>query len=172
MHLTHVFSTVRPDRWRVVAATLAIVCCAAVLGAIAGPAVAAPLPPDWVARGSGTFTTATDPSDFLSYRVERNAVDQLLVEFRLEDFNRCHWWKEIVVPDGLGWEGHLNVDASRGVFTDTETLKAGHVHNGQQLKFWKAGFLGVPRWVMNVDIDAVAPGSRVTFRWLRDSGGC
>jgi hypothetical protein len=151
---------------------LAIACCTALLGALAGPAAAAPLPPDWVARGSGTFTTDTDPSDFLSYRVEPNAIRADQVQFRLEDFNRCHWWKEMIVPDGLGWEGKVHIDASRGVFAGQENLWADQVHNGQQLKFWKAGGLAFGRWVMNVDIDAVPPGSRVVFRWLRDSPGC
>jgi hypothetical protein len=171
MHNAHMLA-LRLNRARLISAAIAVVCCVAALGAIAGSAAAAPLPPDWVARGSGTFTTATDPSDFLSYRVDFGAVDRSVVQFRLEDINRCHWWKEIVVPDGLGWEGHVRVDASRDVFTDSEKLAAWQVHNGQQLKFWKAGFLGVGRWVMNVDIEAVPPGASVTFRWLRDSPDC
>jgi hypothetical protein len=172
MHTTHALGHLRPGRCRLTAAALAMAFCIAALGAIAGTAVAAPLPPDWVAQGSGTFTTRTDPNDFLSYRVERNAVSQSIAQFRLEDLNRCHWWKELVMPDGLGSEWPLRTDASAGITSATNSLWADQVHNGQLLRFYKAGFFGFSRWVMNVGIDAVPPGSRVVFRWLRDSPGC
>jgi len=49
------------------------------------------------------------------------------------------------------------------------TIWADQVHNGQELVFHKAKFLGSRQVVYRVgDLGRLAPGSRVTFRWLSD----
>ncbi|MGW4056963.1 hypothetical protein ACWEGE_01720 [Amycolatopsis sp. NPDC004747] len=130
------------------------------------------LPVDWVARGSGQFGTA-DALDLLEYTVELNAVPQEVVEFRLTSSNRCHWGKTLVMPDGLGSSWDIHIDPSQGIYSDSNGLWAQQVHNHQHLTLLKAGFLGVYYQVLVVgDLDAILPGSRVTFRWLTDSRIC
>jgi hypothetical protein len=137
--------------------------------------VAAPtqgLPIDWVVRGSGQFETS-DPVDLLEYQVVSNAVPQSVVEFRLESSKRCHWGKTLVMPDGQGRSWPIHIDPSRGIFSASDSLWAGQVHNGQHLELWKAGFLGFEYHVLDIgDLGPIQPGSRVVFTWLRDSRTC
>jgi len=49
------------------------------------------------------------------------------------------------------------------------TIWADQVHNGQELVFHKAKFLGSHEVVYRLgDLGRLAPGSRVAFRWLSD----
>jgi hypothetical protein len=145
------------------------------LGAGATSASASVLPPDWATKSSGYFTTS-DRYDSLQYRIEPNAVDASTVQFRLEGgsyWNRCLWRKTLVMPDGQGSEWPLTIDPSNANYSATNSLWAWQVHNGQELRLYKAGFLGFDRYVGGIgDLNNIAPGSRVVFRWLHDSGSC
>jgi hypothetical protein len=151
----------------------------AVLGTISAPPAAADPPPesidlpsDWAYRGSGVITTRTDRNvDLLRYQVLYNVLPSTLVEFRLEDFNRCHWWKEIVIEPFVRRAQTLRTDAAAGIFTDTGFLLADEVLGGK-LKFWKAGIFGFGRFVMEARTDTLPPGSRAVFTWLRDRPDC
>jgi hypothetical protein len=130
------------------------------------------LPSNWVARGSGQFGTS-DPQDLLSYRIYPNAVSPSIVTFRLQAVRRCIWAKTLVMPDGLGSRWDLNIDPTRGRFSTENSLWAQQVQNGQNLELWKAGFLGFKYKVLDIgDLNAIPPGSKVVFTWLRDSGSC
>jgi hypothetical protein len=160
----------RTRRWIVAAVT-----CTVLAGIAAGPASASMLPPDWATKSSGYFTTA-DRYDQLQYRIELNAVDRAVVDFRLEGgsyWNRCLWRKTLIMPDGSGSEWPLTIDPSNAVYSATNGLWAGQVHNGQELRLYKAGFLGWDRYVGSIgDLNTIKPGTRVVFRWLHDSQSC
>ena len=166
-----------PVRWVMAVVAVLAVAAAVLVGLVpAGVARAAPptqgLPANWVALGSGQFETA-DPVDLLEYRVELNAVDPAVVEFRLESFRRCHWGKTLVMPDGLGSQWDINIGPSRGTFAASNGLWAQQVKNGQSLQLWKAGWWGFKYKVLDIgNLGAIPPGSRVVFTWLRDSGNC
>jgi hypothetical protein len=97
-------------------------------------------------------------------------VRQSVVEFQLEDWNRRHWGKTIVMPDGEGGEWDIAVDASQGRHRASNGLWAHQVHNGQHLRFYKAGGFGIMVHVMDLGgIERLQPGTRVVFRWMKDS---
>jgi hypothetical protein len=147
---------------------LALIAMLSTVAVAAGPAAAEP-PPDWADRGSGCFST-WDYLDYVCYEIRPNAVGQDIVNFRLEDYNRRHWRKTIVMPDGLGSEWPIWVDASRNRYTDQNSLWADQVHNGQRLRFYKAGGFGINVHVMYLGgLERLEPGTQVVFRWLRDS---
>jgi hypothetical protein len=130
------------------------------------------LPSDWVSRGSGQFETS-DPQDLLSYQVEIGAVDQSVVEFRLQATRRCLWGKTLVMPDGKGSSWDININPAAGRFSATNGLWAHQVRNGQNLELWKAGTFGIYYKVLEIgDLGALPAGSRVVFTWLRDSWSC
>lgn len=138
------------------------------VAAAAGPAAAEP-PADWIERGSGCFST-WDRLDLICYEIRENAVPQEVVDFRLEDINRRHWRKTIMMPDGEGNEWPIWVDASQGRTDDQSGIWAGQVHNGQRLRFYKAGGFGINVHVMYLGgLERLKPGTLVIFRWLRDS---
>jgi len=153
---------------RTLLATVTAIAVAIAMAAATGPAIAAP-PQDWVDRGSGCFSTE-DRYDYICYEVRLNAVAQNVVDFRLEDSNWRHWRKTIIMPDGLGNEWPIWVDASQGRYAAQDGLWAHQVHNGQRLRLYKAGLWGIDTRVMYLGgLERLKPGTLVVFRWLRDS---
>jgi hypothetical protein len=170
---------------RALLAVIAAIVMLATVATAADTAAAAPPPKDhWADHSSGcidrleTFTDVLfldyyNP-DYICYEIRPNAVPQDIVEFRLEDINRRHWRKEMIMPDGQGNEWTIWVDASRRPprNADQDSLWAGQVHNGQRLRFKKAGVFGIMTDVMLVGgLESLKPGTQVVFRWLRDSDG-
>ncbi|MFC8193146.1 hypothetical protein ACFUMH_15940 [Cellulomonas sp. NPDC057328] len=128
------------------------------------------LPTDWVARGSGMFTTA-DRNDVLVYEVRRNQPDVPAdeVRFRLTATDTRLWWKTLAMPDGEGNRWDLHVNPSAGRFHANNGLWAHQVRNGQSLELWKAGVLNTGRKVLEIgDLESLPGGSRVVFTWIRD----
>jgi hypothetical protein len=127
-----------------------------------------PLGCSWNAMAPGSSHKLPD-GDIIEATVTLDAVDRSVVEFVLETGPRVDFWKGLRVPDGEG--NSWLIEAERGKdFEDRVSLWADQVHNGQELIFHKAKFLGSHRVVYRLGgIGDIAPGSRVTFRWLRDS---
>jgi hypothetical protein len=124
----------------------------------------------WSAR-SGQLGTS-DPADIITFRLDENAVAGDIVEFVLEAGPGITWRKVLNVPDGeqpfpgSSWDVYTQ-DARN---SDRVSLWAGQVNNGQSLQFRKAGFLGIMRAVLDLgDLDGLPAGSRLTFRWTKDS---
>lgn len=128
------------------------------------------LPSDWVARGSGYFTT-NDASDMLHYQVVTagSGVPSDEVRFKLQAFDRSIAWKTLVMPNGLGSRWDISIDPYWGRYTAQNSLWAHEVDNGQSLELWKSGFLNTGRRVLYIgDLAALPGGSLVTFTWLDD----
>lgn len=99
--------------------------------------------------------------------ITRDAVEPASVEFVLETAPAITWWKGLRVPDGEG--NSWLIETQDNTHRAAMTLWADQVHNGQELVFHKAKFLGSHRVVYRLgDLGRLAPGSRVTFRWLSD----
>jgi hypothetical protein len=108
-----------------------------------------------------------EDGDVIYARIDDGVVDPAAVEFVLETVTPVDWWKAIRVPDGLGNSWLIETDGNKR--SDRVTLWAEQVHNGQQLIFHKAKQWGAKRIVYRLgDLDRLPPGSRVTFRWLKD----
>jgi hypothetical protein len=125
-------------------------------------------PANWVAQGSGRFYT-NDSADLIEYRIEPDAVGADIVDFRLEANDSRQWGKVLVLRDGLGSQWDIKIDPSEGSFSDSNSLWAHQVKNGQTLSFWKAKQFGWKNWVLDIgSLEALAPGSRVVFTWLQN----
>jgi hypothetical protein len=125
------------------------------------------LPADWVAQGSGQFTTE-DGADLLSWEIIKGAVGSDAVEFRLSADDSRMWRKVLVIRDGLGGQWDIAVDPSQGVFSAANGLWSNQVHNGQVCSLWKAKQWGLMFWVLDIgNLDTLQPGNRADFRWLR-----
>lgn len=99
--------------------------------------------------------------------IEQNAVPPNTVEFRLESAPWITWWKQIIVPDGLG--SFFTIETKDSKHEDRVSLWAEQVNNGQTLRFWAGGFFGLGRWIGELGNLSVLPaGSRINFRWVQD----
>jgi hypothetical protein len=125
------------------------------------------LPANWVDLGSGQFHT--EDNDLVQYRVEQNAARADIVDFVLESGNPRMWRKVLVLRDGEGGQWDITIDPSQGTSSASNALWAYQVKHGQTLSFWKAKQFGINVWVMDfAGLEALQPGSRVTFTWLQD----
>jgi len=123
----------------------------------------------WVQRGSATFNTEDSP-DLISYTVQPGVTAADVVEFRLESSESRMWRKVLVMRDGLGSQWDIAIDPSQGTFSASNGLWADQVQNGQSLSLWKAKQFGLMTWVLDIgNLATIPPGSRVTFKWLRDA---
>lgn len=114
-----------------------------------------------------TVRTPLPDGDLIDVTIDENAVDPSVVEFVIETPANIAWYKGITVPDGTGAKWVIWTRDRR--HRDTITLWAHQVINGQSLRFAKAGFLGFWKDVYDLGgLDRLPPGSRVTFRWVRD----
>jgi hypothetical protein len=103
----------------------------------------------------------------IAVSIERDAVAPDAVEFVLQSAPWITWWKQVVVPNGLG--GRFILETKNDKHEDRNGLWAHEVHNGQRLDFWAGGFLGFGRWVGSLgNLERLPPGSRITFRWVQD----
>lgn len=125
------------------------------------------LGPGWANLPSGSFGTE-DPDDHISYEVQKNAVPDDVVEFRLVvGHTSSGWAKAIIMPDGEGSQWVIEAQG-RGA-SATNGLWAHQVKNGQVLTFRKPGFWGL--WGDAIQIGYLAdldPGDRVVFTWNKD----
>lgn len=124
--------------------------------------------PDWASQPAGQFGT-NDPADVISYLIEHGAVAADIVEFVLTiGPNSSGWDKSIIMPDGGGNEWEIKATGGRGG-TARNSLWAGQVHNGQQLRFNKPKELGIWRQVLSLgNLQNLQGGDRCTFTWLKD----
>jgi hypothetical protein len=103
----------------------------------------------------------------ISVSIEQNAVSADAVEFVLQTAPWITWWKQIVIPNGLG--GRFTLETKNDKHEDRNGLWAHELHNGQSLEFWAGGFFGLGRHVANLgNLHRLPPGSRITFRWVQD----
>jgi hypothetical protein len=106
-------------------------------------------------------------NDVIQASITLNAVDSKSVEFVLEAGPQVTWWKGLRVPDGEGSSWMIETEGAKR--RDSVSLWANQVHNGQELIFHKAKFLGAHRIAYRLgDLGRIVPGSRVTFRWYAD----
>jgi hypothetical protein len=116
--------------------------------------------------------TMLDDGDIISAEITENVARPEVVEFALA--SNLWWWKELNVPDGetgSSWNIHTGAVWFGGRrFEDRTALWAHQVHNGQFLSFRKAKTFGlVSTTYLLGQLNVLKPGSRVTFRWLRDT---
>ncbi|MCW6005372.1 hypothetical protein K1W54_12380 [Micromonospora sp. CPCC 205371] len=125
------------------------------------------LPADWVSQGAGLFTTE-DRADLLAWQIVKGAVGADAVEFRLSADDSFMWRKVLVIRDGLGSQWDVAIDPSQGTLSATNGLWAHQVDNGQVCSLWKAKEFGLMFWVLDIaGLQALQPGDRAEFRWLR-----
>lgn len=123
---------------------------------------------DWATIPSGMFQTE-DSADRLEYQIQQNAVSADIVEFSLQSSVRGMWRKVLVLRDGLGSQWDIAIDPSQGTSSASNSLWAAQVRNNQALSLWKAKTFGIMTWVLDIqNLSPIAPGSRVTFTWLKD----
>lgn len=105
--------------------------------------------------------------DVIEATITYDVVDPATVEFVLESGPRITWWKAIRVPDGEGNSWLIETQDDKK--SDSVSLWANQVHNGQALIFHKAKAFGAKRIRYRLgDLSILPPGSSVTFRWIRD----
>jgi hypothetical protein len=103
--------------------------------------------------------------DIIETLVEQNGDPQTVV-FRLRNQCESGWEKAFLLRDGLGGEWFIKAP---GFGQAQEGLWADQVRNGQALAFWKPKFAYLWKEIFSVrDLDKLAPGSVVTFTWVRD----
>jgi hypothetical protein len=106
--------------------------------------------------------------DVIEATITYNAVDPATVEFVLESGPRVTWWKAIRVYDADGNSTMIETQEERK--QDSTSLPANQVSSVQPLVFHKAKFLGAKRICYRLgDLGILPPGSRATFRWIRDA---
>jgi hypothetical protein len=123
---------------------------------------------DWAELAGSTLL---DDGDFIVAQIDQNLVSPDVVELVLA--SELWWWKELNVPDGetgSSWNIHTGALWHGGrQFSDTVGLWAHQVRNGQMLSFRKAKVGGlVSTTYLLGGLERLPPGSRATFRWLRD----
>ena len=105
--------------------------------------------------------------DFINLDIREGAADPAVVDFVLALSGAVTWKKILNMPDGQGSSWNIvaegrNASASNGLW-------ANQVHNGQVLTFSKAKTFG---WMTPVytlgGLERLRPGTRVTFRWVKD----
>lgn len=112
--------------------------------------------------------------DVIQASVTLDAVSADNVEFVLTSGPRVHVWKGLRVSDGEDPETSWLIETDGDKKSDSITLWAQQVHNGQELIFhhWYGGVLGIGAGrrvhYRLGDLGWMQPGSRVTFTWLRD----
>lgn len=112
--------------------------------------------------------------DVIQASVTLDAVSADNVEFVLTSGPRVHAWKGLRVSDGEEPETSWLIETDGDKKSDSITLWAQQVHNGQALVFhhWHGGVLGIgagKRVHYRLgDLGWIQPGSRVAFTWLRD----
>jgi hypothetical protein len=124
--------------------------------------VPAPIGGWWSASGQ----LASSDGDLIDYTVEPDAVGQDAVEFVLASGLGITWRKELQLVDGQGstWTvatQDQTTEDRNGLYMDQ--LPGGH------LAFRKAKWVGTMWEVYRLEqLDQLKPGTRVTFRWIRD----
>ncbi|MFD4420856.1 tyrosinase family protein [Agromyces sp. NPDC058484] len=105
--------------------------------------------------------------DLIEVTIAEGATSYETVDFVLESGPNVGSWKGLRVPDGEGSSWLISTDgADRRASVG---LWAHQVRNGQRLIFYKAKGLGAKSTVYRLaDLERLAPGTRVTFRWLAD----
>ena len=105
--------------------------------------------------------------DIIEATITYDAVDPATVEFVLESGPQVTWWKAIRVYDADG--NSTLIETQEGRKRDSTSLPANQVSSVQPLVFHKAKFLGAKRIRYRLgDLGILPPGSRATFRWIRD----
>ena len=101
--------------------------------------------------------------------VTRNAVDANEVEFKLFTPANITWRKEILIRDAPGTgTGSWVISTQDARHEDAESLHVSQLA-GATLTFSKMKGGGRVWPVMTLaGLEAAAPGSRVTFKWVRD----
>jgi hypothetical protein len=105
--------------------------------------------------------------DLIDVTIQKNAVDSSIVEFVLDRGPGIDWYKQLTIYDGTG--ASFRIGSKDKQPPVRESLWSGQVKNGQPIRFTKAGFLGY--WkdsYLLFGLERLAPGTRVTFRWVRD----
>jgi hypothetical protein len=127
-----------------------------------------PGPSPWTFLSRGRIRT-TDDADLIEYTIESDAVSRDKVEFVLTLAPGVTWRKGLWVPDGEGATSVIVAEgADAAARTGRNSLLARQVQNGQVLTFWKAT-KGNDMEVRKLgELDGLSPGSRVTFRWVKD----
>jgi hypothetical protein len=122
-----------------------------------------PRPTGWWSQ-SGTLPLSAP--DRIDYTITPNAVGSDAVEFVLAAGPGVTWRKVLTIADGHG--GRWDVVTQDQQTSDRNGLFLHQLADGT-LAFSKAGFLGAMRHVTTLgDLDQLAPGTRVTFRWMAD----
>jgi len=117
----------------------------------------------------GQLFRTNDTADQIQIRVEPGAVAADSVEFVLDASPGIDWAKEIVLVEGpAAGMGRWTISVANNQNSDRNGLFTYQLPGGR-LEFRKAKFLGGMTEVMRVAIDAVPPGSRITFTWVRDN---
>jgi hypothetical protein len=122
-----------------------------------------PRPTGWWSR-SGTLSLS--PPDRIDYTITPNAVGSDAVEFVLEAGPGITWRKVLTIADGLG--GSWDIVTQDLQISDRNGLYLYQLPAGT-LAFWKLRPLNIMAHVTTLgDLDQLAPGTRVTFRWITD----
>ena len=110
-----------------------------------------------------------DPADELEARFENDVMPANEIEFVLESGPGITWQKEIVLVEGaVAGTGRWTLMVKDSVKSSANGLYTYQLPGGR-LEVRKAKTFGVMTEVKRIDISRVKGGSRVTYRWVKDS---
>jgi hypothetical protein len=116
----------------------------------------------------GEFQTS-DTNDDISVTVEPNAVPPDQIAIVLTSASAITWKKQLVLAGGGNPPANVTLTVINAVKTDSGTLQADQLP-GSHMEFRKLyfGSQSATSEVSRVPLDAVPPGTRLTFTWTRD----
>ena len=121
-----------------------------------------------ILRDGGTLLTS-DAVDRIEVTVMANAVPPDTVEFQLHTPPEMTWRKEIVIRESPATgRGAWTIYTQDTRHEDQNGLYTNQLAGGS-LTFRKAKFLGIMSDVRALDLSSAQGGSRITFKWEKDS---